>query len=137
MTGGGPGDKSQTLPIFMYQQAFKFCQLGYGTAIALVLLVIGGAVLARLPPRLQAGGGPMTAAVTATQAPAAPAAHAHRTPRRPRLRGRLLASLILLVCRGLPGAAAVDAAGGRQRDRASHAASCGRTRSPSTTSRQS
>lgn len=41
MTGGGPGTKSQTLPIYMYQEAFKFYQLGYGAAIALVLLVIG------------------------------------------------------------------------------------------------
>ena len=42
MTRGGPGNKSQTLPMYMYQQAFKFYQLGYGTAIALVLLLIGG-----------------------------------------------------------------------------------------------
>ena len=41
LTGGGPGTKSQTTPIYMYQQAFKFYNLGYGTAMALVLLVIG------------------------------------------------------------------------------------------------
>ncbi len=41
MTGGGPGTKSQTLPLLMYQQAFKFSDLGYGTAIALVLLLVG------------------------------------------------------------------------------------------------
>jgi len=41
MTGGGPGTDSQTLPIYMYEQAFKFYQLGYGTAVALVLLLIG------------------------------------------------------------------------------------------------
>lgn len=41
MTGGGPGVQTQTLPIFMYQQAFRFFQLGYGTAISLVLLLIG------------------------------------------------------------------------------------------------
>ena len=41
MTGGGPGDASQTTPLYMYQQSFKFYQLGYGTAMALVLLVIG------------------------------------------------------------------------------------------------
>jgi multiple sugar transport system permease protein len=41
MTGGGPGTASQTTPLYMYQQAFKFYQLGYGTAMALVLLVIG------------------------------------------------------------------------------------------------
>jgi multiple sugar transport system permease protein len=28
--------------VFAYQQAFQFSQLGYGTALALVLLLIGG-----------------------------------------------------------------------------------------------
>jgi len=41
LTGGGPGTASQTLPIYMYQEAFKFYQLGYGAAMTLVLLVIG------------------------------------------------------------------------------------------------
>ena len=41
LTGGGPGTKSQTTPIYMYEQAFKFYDLGYGTAMALVLLVVG------------------------------------------------------------------------------------------------
>nr|WP_262063946.1 sugar ABC transporter permease [Streptomyces sp. STR69] len=41
MTRGGPGNKSETLPIFMYQQAFQNSLIGYGTAIALVLLVVG------------------------------------------------------------------------------------------------
>lgn len=41
MTGGGPGDATMTLPLFMYQQAFIGFQLGYGTAISLVLLLIG------------------------------------------------------------------------------------------------
>ncbi|MEV4133253.1 sugar ABC transporter permease [Dactylosporangium sp. NPDC049742] len=41
MTGGGPGNASQTTPLYMYQQSFKFYQLGYGTAMALVLLLIG------------------------------------------------------------------------------------------------
>lgn len=43
MTGGGPGTDSSTLPILAYQEAFKFAQVGYGTAIATVMLVIGGA----------------------------------------------------------------------------------------------
>jgi multiple sugar transport system permease protein len=42
MTGGGPGTKTQTLPIYMYQSAFKFYQLGYGAALAIVLLAVGG-----------------------------------------------------------------------------------------------
>ncbi|WP_277209454.1 carbohydrate ABC transporter permease [Isoptericola croceus] len=41
MTGGGPGTNSSTLPILAYQEAFKFAQVGYGTAIATVMLVIG------------------------------------------------------------------------------------------------
>ena len=30
-----------TLPLYVYQQAFTYFQLGYGTAISLVLVVIG------------------------------------------------------------------------------------------------
>ncbi|WP_225352511.1 carbohydrate ABC transporter permease [Lacticaseibacillus nasuensis] len=41
MTGGGPGNATATLPVFMYKQAFVAYQLGYGTAISLVLLLIG------------------------------------------------------------------------------------------------
>lgn len=42
MTKGGPSNKSATLPVYAYQQAFQFSQLGYGTALALVLLMVGG-----------------------------------------------------------------------------------------------
>ncbi len=41
MTGGGPGTSTTTLSIYMYQQAFGSYQMGYGTAIALVMLVVG------------------------------------------------------------------------------------------------
>lgn len=41
MTGGGPGNRTTTLPLFMYNQAFISGRLGYGAAISLVLLVIG------------------------------------------------------------------------------------------------
>jgi len=41
MTGGGPADRTMTLPVFMYNQAFVSFRLGYGTAISLVLLVLG------------------------------------------------------------------------------------------------
>lgn len=41
MTGGGPSGSTMTLPVYMYQQAFVSFQLGYGTAISLVLLLIG------------------------------------------------------------------------------------------------
>ncbi|UQA93023.1 carbohydrate ABC transporter permease [Streptomyces halobius] len=41
MTRGGPGSRSQTLPVFMYDQAFMKSLIGYGTAVALLLLVVG------------------------------------------------------------------------------------------------
>jgi len=48
MTKGGPGNKSSTTPIYMYQESFQFYKLGYGTAMALVLLVIWLALYARV-----------------------------------------------------------------------------------------
>ncbi|MGW7350187.1 carbohydrate ABC transporter permease [Streptomyces phytohabitans] len=42
MTRGGPGGRSETLPVFMYDQAFNKALIGYGTAVALLLLVVGG-----------------------------------------------------------------------------------------------
>jgi multiple sugar transport system permease protein len=41
MTGGGPGTSSSTLPVLAYQEAFKFSQIGYGTAIATVTILVG------------------------------------------------------------------------------------------------
>ncbi|GAC1604545.1 MAG: sugar ABC transporter permease [Pseudarthrobacter sp.] len=51
MTAGGPANASTTLPVLAYQEAFKFGDIGYGTAVASVLIVIGlvfGAVYVRL-----------------------------------------------------------------------------------------
>jgi multiple sugar transport system permease protein len=51
MTAGGPANASSTLPILAYQEAFKFGDIGYGTAVATVLILIGavfGAVYIRL-----------------------------------------------------------------------------------------
>jgi multiple sugar transport system permease protein len=42
MTGGGPGDASNVLSVFMYRQAFVTFQLAFGTAIAIVMLAVGG-----------------------------------------------------------------------------------------------
>lgn len=44
MTGGGPGNKTTTLPILMYQKAFLNYQIGYGTAISMILLLIGASM---------------------------------------------------------------------------------------------
>jgi multiple sugar transport system permease protein len=41
LTGGGPGTASQTTPLYMYEQAFRYFEIGYGSAIALVMLIIG------------------------------------------------------------------------------------------------
>lgn len=51
MTRGGPGNRSQTLPVFMYDQAFLKSLIGYGTAVALLLLLVG-AVFAAVYLRL-------------------------------------------------------------------------------------
>ncbi|SHE56584.1 carbohydrate ABC transporter permease [Streptoalloteichus hindustanus] len=42
MTAGGPGTASQTLPLLMYERAFGFGEIGYGTTVAFVLLVVAG-----------------------------------------------------------------------------------------------
>lgn len=42
LTAGGPGAATQTLPLLMYDQAFELDEIGYGAAISLVLLTIGG-----------------------------------------------------------------------------------------------
>jgi multiple sugar transport system permease protein len=41
MTKGGPSNKSTTLPIYTYEVALQNYEIGYGVAIALMLLIIG------------------------------------------------------------------------------------------------
>lgn len=41
MTAGGPSNASMILPVYAYQQAFNFMDIGYGSAIATVMLLIG------------------------------------------------------------------------------------------------
>jgi multiple sugar transport system permease protein len=51
MTAGGPSNSSTTLPVLAYVEAFKFGDIGYGTAVASVLILIGaifGAAYIRL-----------------------------------------------------------------------------------------
>lgn len=55
ITGGGPGTASETINIFLYQQAFAFYQLGYAGAVTLVFFVLIVAVsLCLLAMRQQA-----------------------------------------------------------------------------------
>ena len=40
MTGGGPGNATQVPLTYMYQQAFKFLDFGYGSAISFTLTMV-------------------------------------------------------------------------------------------------
>jgi multiple sugar transport system permease protein len=40
ITGGGPGTASETLNLFLYQQAFAFLKLGYASAVVLIFFVL-------------------------------------------------------------------------------------------------
>jgi multiple sugar transport system permease protein len=40
MTGGGPGGETDVVLTYMYNQAFKFLDFGYGSALAVILSVI-------------------------------------------------------------------------------------------------
>jgi multiple sugar transport system permease protein len=42
LTGGGPGRQTEVLSIFMYHQSFGVGKLGYGSAIAVSMVVIVG-----------------------------------------------------------------------------------------------
>lgn len=51
MTRGGPSNRSMILPVYAYEQAFSFYDIGYGSAIATVMLLVGavfGLVYVRL-----------------------------------------------------------------------------------------
>ncbi len=39
-TGGGPGEQTQVLLSYMYEQAFKYLDFGYGSAIAVILTLL-------------------------------------------------------------------------------------------------
>ncbi|EFO29391.1 binding-protein-dependent transport systems inner membrane component [Roseibium sp. TrichSKD4] len=43
LTGGGPGRETEVLSIYMYKQAFDVGKLGYGSAVAIaMMLIVGG-----------------------------------------------------------------------------------------------
>lgn len=57
LTGGGPANSTKVLPLFLYEQSFSFFELGYGSSIALTLLLVtilvGKLVVGRLEEREQ------------------------------------------------------------------------------------
>jgi multiple sugar transport system permease protein len=56
LTGGGPGNSTKILPIYLFEVSFKFFKLGRGAAIALILLVVTiilGMLLVRIFDRQQ------------------------------------------------------------------------------------
>jgi multiple sugar transport system permease protein len=40
MTNGGPGDATRTVVMVLYESAFSFLQIGYGSAIAVILFIL-------------------------------------------------------------------------------------------------
>ena len=46
MTGGGPGDSTATLAMYIHQNTVSFLDLGYGSALAVVMFLISMAVTA-------------------------------------------------------------------------------------------
>jgi multiple sugar transport system permease protein len=60
MTQGGPGTSSEVLSMYVYQEAFSFGNLGYGTSVALFMLyiiLIGSWIYLKYTKRVEAGGG--------------------------------------------------------------------------------
>ncbi len=46
LTAGGPGDATRTLAIFSYEEGFKFYDLGTGSTIAMLMVVVSAALVA-------------------------------------------------------------------------------------------
>jgi multiple sugar transport system permease protein len=42
LTGGGPGKATEIMPVFIYNRAFGFYEIGYGAALSFVMMVIVG-----------------------------------------------------------------------------------------------
>lgn len=44
MTQGGPGGSTHLLSTYIYQKAFQFLDYGFGSALAIIMLVVGGGI---------------------------------------------------------------------------------------------
>jgi len=53
MTGGGPANSTQTLAIYLYNQAFQFFNMGYGAALGVITIVICIGFVVIVFPHLQ------------------------------------------------------------------------------------
>lgn len=46
LTGGGPGQATETLSVFLYRLGFKFSEIGMASAVAMIMVVIAGGLAA-------------------------------------------------------------------------------------------
>lgn len=42
LTGGGPGDATETLTLFFYKEAFRFFELGIGATVSVIMTIVVG-----------------------------------------------------------------------------------------------
>ena len=52
MTGGGPGNATETLSMFVHRLAFRFFDIGLASAAAIVMILVAGGLGAVYAARL-------------------------------------------------------------------------------------
>lgn len=57
MTGGGPGQSTETISLFVYRQGFRFFDIGLASAAAVVMIVVAGVLAAIYATSLLRGAG--------------------------------------------------------------------------------
>jgi multiple sugar transport system permease protein len=55
LTGGGPGQATETLSMYVYRQGFKFFDVGIASAAAIVMVVVAGVLAAVYAARIIGG----------------------------------------------------------------------------------
>ena len=55
MTGGGPGQATETLSMYVYRQGFKFFDVGIASAAAVVMVIVAGLLAAVYAARIIGG----------------------------------------------------------------------------------
>ena len=56
LTGGGPGNATETLSMYVYRLGFRFFDIGFASAAAVVMIVVAGALAAIYVSRILRGG---------------------------------------------------------------------------------